>query len=172
MDYSQLFAQLAEECESVLRRRHEAYAELSRLASLIRTIVSMLRPQEQSRAEQLLERLENRPAGVTALVRLALANGEWQTTRQIRDFLVRAGWFAAYKSNPLASIQTTLRRLTPSTVEAKTSGGTSLYRLKRGGPLERARAGAAALQAIRDARPEPPIETVDATIRNVRGVRS
>jgi hypothetical protein len=152
MDYLHLLDQLVAEHERCLRQRQEADSELARLKDLIRSTVRLLPPEQQTRAEQMLDRLDEQPVGLTAMIRLALADGGWQTPAEIRDFLSTCGVFTSYRSNPLASIHTTLRRMVPDTLETRRERGAgSTYRLRRGEPLARARAGAARLRAIRGA---------------------
>ena len=152
MDYPGLLEQLVAEHELCLRRRQDAETELARLKDMIRSTVRLLPAEHQTRGEHVLDRLEEQPVGLTAMIRLALADGGWQTPAEIRDFLSQCGVFASYRSNPLASIHTTLRRLVPETLETRRErGASSTYRLRRGEPLARARAGAARLRAIRGA---------------------
>jgi len=152
MDYGSLLDQLVAEYDRCLRRRQEAERELARLKDLIRSTVQLLPAEEQTRGEHLLDRIDEQPVGLTAMIRLALAEGGWQSPAEIRDFLMQCGLFASYRSNPLASIHTTLRRMVPDTLETRRERGSgSVYRLRRGEPLARARAGAARLRAIRGA---------------------
>jgi hypothetical protein len=156
MDYVRLLDELVREHQRCQERRLEADRELARLLALIRSTVRLLPAEHQSRGEHILDRLENRPVGLTAMIRLALSNGAWHTPRDIRDALVAGGWFAAYTSDPLPSVHTTLKRMMPETVESKADSGKGrLYRLRRGEPLARARAGAQRLQAIRQAGHDP-----------------
>jgi hypothetical protein len=150
MDYAQLLDDLVREHERCRQRREEADTELARLADLIRSAVRLLPADQQTRGDHVLDRLEDRPTGLTAMIRLSLADGGWQTPAELRDFLSQCGLFASYRSNPLASIHTTLKRLVPDTLEKRRDRGAGIsYRLKRGEPLSRARAGAARLRAIR-----------------------
>jgi len=152
MDYAALLDQLVAEHERCLRQRQEAESELARLKDLIRSTVRLLPAEQQTRGEHVLDRIEEQPVGLTAMIRLALADGSWQTPADIRDFLLRCGLFTSYRSNPLASIHTTLRRMVPDTLETRRERGAgSTYRLRRGEPLARARAGARRLRAIRNA---------------------
>ena len=152
MDFLGLLEQLVAEHEQCRRRQQDAETELARLKEVIRSTVPLLPPEHQSRGELVLDRIEEQPVGLTAMIRLALADGGWQTPAEIRDFLLQCGLFASYRSNPLASIHTTLRRLVPATLETRRERGAgNTYRLRRGEPLARARAGAARLRAIRGA---------------------
>ena len=70
--------------------------------------------------------------------------------RAIRDSSSVSGG-SQRKSNPLVSIQTTLRRLNGTSVETKTIGGVAVYRLKPGPSLEQAKARAEHLKQLQDA---------------------
>jgi hypothetical protein len=134
MDYLQLLRNLVEERESWIRKRDDAERELSRLSELIRSTVKMLTEEQRSKCdcEILLERLDNRPPGLTTAIRGAFTAGkEWLTPTEIRDYLKGIGFnFTSYKANPLASIHTTMRRMIPHEMECKTSEGHKFYRLK------------------------------------------
>src|SRR4029450_7805636 len=133
MDYLNLLDQLAAEHERCLLRRQEAESELARVRDLIRSTVRLLPADQQTRGGHVLDRIEEQPIGLTAMSRLALAGGGWQTPGEIRDFLSRCGVFTSYRSNPLASIHTTLRRMVPDTLETR--------RARRAGTTYRLRAG-------------------------------
>ena len=132
IDYTQMLKQLAEEQESWIRKRDEALRELSRLSELIRSTIKMLSPEQRSKCDALLERIDRRPAGLTTTIRVCFTAGkEWLTPVEIRDMLKATGFnFESYKANPLASIHTTLKRMVPHELESKTLGGQKVYRLK------------------------------------------
>src|ERR1700722_2109907 len=134
VDYVQLLRDLVDERENWARKRDDAEHELSRLSELIRSTIKMLSPEQRSKCdcEILLERIDNRPGGLTMYVRRAFSEGsEWLTPIEIRDYLKSTGLnFQKYKANPLASIHTTLRRMVPHEVDCKTLDGRKVYRLK------------------------------------------
>lgn len=132
IDYALMLKQLAEEQEIWIRKRDEALRELSRLSELIRATIKMLSPEQRSKCDALLERIDRRPAGLTTTIRLCFTAGkDWLTPVEIRDMLKATGFnFESYKANPLASIHTTLKRMVPHEVECKTVSGQKAYRLK------------------------------------------
>jgi hypothetical protein len=132
IDYVQMLRALAEEREGWIRKRDEAMRELSRLGDLIRSTIKMLTPEQRAKCDALLERIDQRPAGLTTTIRLCFtADKEWLTPVDIRDMLKATGFnFESYKANPLASIHTTLKRMVPHEVECKTANGQKVYRLK------------------------------------------
>jgi hypothetical protein len=132
IDYMQMLRRLAEEREEWVRKRDDAMRELSRLSELIRSTIKMLSPEQRSKCDALLERIDRRPAGLTTTIRLCFTAGkEWLTPVEIRDMLKANGFnFESYKANPLASIHTTLKRMVPHEVACKTVNGQKVYRLK------------------------------------------
>ncbi len=134
LDYLRLLRDLVDERESWSRKRDDAERELLRLSELIRSTIKMLSPEQRSRCdcEVLLERIEERPLGLTVVIRRALsAEKEWLTPTEIRTYLKGIGFdLEKYKANPLASIHTTLRRMVPHEVECKTIDGRKVYHLK------------------------------------------
>jgi hypothetical protein len=134
MNYLRLLRDLVDERESWSRKRDDAERELARLSELIRSTIKMLSPEQRSKCdcEALLERIDQRPFGLTIVIRRALsAQKEWLTPTEIRTYLKGIGFdLEKYKANPLASIHTTLRRMVPHEVECKIIDGRKFYRLK------------------------------------------
>jgi hypothetical protein len=133
VDYVQMLRDLVEERESWSRKRDDAERQLARLSELIRATMKMLPPARRAECEHLFERIDHRPVGMTIAIRRCFTFGkEWLTPVEIRDALKTAGFpFDHYQANPLASIHTTLKRLTPGEMEVKTlPGGQKAYRLK------------------------------------------
>jgi hypothetical protein len=85
--------------------------------------------------DELLERVDHRPRGLTFQIRAAFTAGkEWLTPVEIRDYLKNNGFtFEEYRANPLASIHTTLKRMVPHEVECQTVEGQKRYRLRTAG---------------------------------------
>jgi hypothetical protein len=134
IDYLRLLRELVEERETWIRKRDDAERELSRLSELIRSTVRMLPDKQRLQCgyDELLERIDRRPRGLTFRIRGAFTAGkEWLSPVEIRDYLKSVGFsFEKYRANPLASIHTTLRRMVPHELECKTVNGQKLYRLK------------------------------------------
>lgn len=134
-DYWEMLHELARERDRWKEKRDEAERELARLVPLIRATVNMLPKEQRSRGELLVDKIENRPLGLTAAIRLSLtdAGKEWMTVAEVRDYLKEINFsFEGYKSNPLASINTILKRLVPDEAQVKTlPGGRKAYRIKR-----------------------------------------
>ena len=154
IDYMQMLLNLMEERQKWLGQRDEAIREISRLSELIRATMNMIPPEQIARYEPVFERIEQRPPGLSLAIRACftaaqttsllslkeasvpgianLSGKEWLTPVDIRDALKNMGYpFENYKANPLASIHTTLKRMVPGELEAKTlKDGQKVYRLK------------------------------------------
>lgn len=132
IDYLQMLRQLVRERESWVRQRDDAMRELSRLSELIRSTIKMLPDEQRSRCDALLERIDNRPAGLTTAIRLVFTAGhQWLSPVEIREQLKSNGFnFEAYRANPLASIHATLKRMVPEEMECRRVEGKKIYRLK------------------------------------------
>jgi hypothetical protein len=161
INYMQMLLDLMEERQSWLNKRDEAVREISRLTELIRATMNMIPAEQVARYEPIFERIEQRPAGLTAAIRTCYTGAtgfaqalrgeaekgepettgsgrerkEWYTPVEIRDALKHMGFpFENYKANPLASIHTTLKRMVPAEMDVKTlKDGQKAYRLKSAG---------------------------------------
>jgi hypothetical protein len=135
VDYLVLLRDLVEERQQWICRREDADRQLARLSEMIRSTVKMLTSEQRCKydCDTLLERIDNRPPGLTIVIRGAFtASGkEWLTPVEIRDSLKNTGaYFEKYKANPLASIHSTLKRMVPHEAECKVIDGQKAYRLK------------------------------------------
>jgi hypothetical protein len=94
----------------------------------------MLTPAQQRKAQKVIERIEGPKGGLKQGVVMALraSSNDWLTPPQIRDYLKNIGFdFGTSGSGGLASIGTTLKRMVPEEVEAKTvNGGQMAYKLR------------------------------------------
>jgi hypothetical protein len=150
INYLQMLLDLMEERQKWLNQRDEAIREITRLSELIRATRNMVPPEQRARYEPTFERIEQRPVGLSLAIRACFTAGaaglagyagkdapakEWFTPIEIRDALKRMGFpFDNYKTNPLASIHTTLKRMVPAEVEVKNQAdGQKVYRLKSAG---------------------------------------
>lgn len=150
LDYMQMLLDLMEERQKWASKRDEAIREMSRLSELIRATMNMVPPEQLARYEEIFERIEQRPIGLSVAIRACFATAAapaklvavakrmaqgskpesaeaispeklWFTPVEIRDLLKNMGFpFENYKANPLASIHTTLKRMAPGELEVKT----------------------------------------------------
>jgi hypothetical protein len=153
LDYMQMLLDLMEERQKWASKRDEAIREVSRLSELIRVTMNMIPPEQLARYEEIFERIEQRPLGLSVAIRACFAAAAaptklvevakriaqggkpesadavspeklWLTPVEIRDRLKNMGFpFENYKANPLASIHTTLKRMVPGEMDVKTLKG-------------------------------------------------
>ncbi len=109
--------------------------EISKQREFVLATWNMLSEQESGEFKARMgEALKNDRANETSLtesVRLVLksADGTLLTAVEVRDKLFSSGFdFSRYLSNPLSSVSTTLRRLTPEEVESVSVRGVAAYR--------------------------------------------
>jgi hypothetical protein len=121
--------------EELQVQRNAIAVEIAELQELI-TAAAKLLPDEKRElmdvvaSAQELYRL--REVGVTEAIRAILKHsGQWLTATDVRDRLVSSGFdFSNYKSNPLASVATVLRRLELDNVESSVDRSPTAYRWK------------------------------------------
>src|SRR5208337_2582458 len=91
-------------------------------------------PDEQRQAyNDRFDELTSKSGGLTEaiedILKYATSEGKYLTVSQVRDHLKKAGFdFSRYTSNPLASVNTVIKRFKPSDVESTTIDGVTAYR--------------------------------------------
>jgi hypothetical protein len=136
-DYKAILDDAFSKLGFALQRRDAAEVEIAKQKQFILATMNMLSDEErQSFRERLTEinlRNDVRSAGLTEAIRKILEGSgrKWRTVAEVRTLLMESGFdFSEYTANPLASISTTLRRMTPNEVEMTTVEGVMAYRLK------------------------------------------
>ena len=121
-----------------VQQRDAAEVEIAKQKQFILATMNMVSDEErQSFRERLLEinrQNDARSAGLTGAIRKILEESvrKWRTVAEVCRLLKNSGFdFTSYTANPLASISTTLRRMTPNEVEMTTVEGVTAYRLKK-----------------------------------------
>lgn len=131
-NYRELLVEALEKFGILSRQREEIEAEIIKLRQFIYAAVNMLSDSERPYFDSALVELTAENGGLTDAVREALKLATQRKTHftaaQVRDQLVMAGFdFSQYSSNPLASVNTTIKRLKPSDVESITVDGVAAY---------------------------------------------
>src|SRR5579872_5744133 len=124
VDYLKLLEQSIRKLDELVWQREQLDMDIAKQQQFIQATVNLL-PDEatkkfQDRLEEMARDTEIASAGLSNAIRNVLQSKypEWMTVTQIRDALVGSGFdFSAYRSNPLAAISTTLRRLAKEEVE-------------------------------------------------------
>lgn len=133
-DYRRVLEGTLEQILQIERQQKELAADKDRLLQFAAATLNMLKEQEQAAYREIMEALERRAAtGLTDAIRGVLqTSDEWLSAVQVRNRLVEDGFdFGGYTSNPLASIHTVLKRLTPNEAESRETEGFPEYRWKR-----------------------------------------
>ena len=135
-DYLRLVTEAFSKLTEMRRQRENIEVDIAKLKQFIVATANLLPDLQRLQVlanMQLVEDVERiAEAGLTEAVRNALRNHprQWLTAAKVRDELVAASFdFSDYKSNPLASVSTTLRRMKSDEVEtANVDGGVTAYR--------------------------------------------
>jgi hypothetical protein len=134
LDYYKIFVEMGERHIELTKQQKTVEVELAKLTETIQHIFKMLTPAQQRKAQKVIERIEGPKGGLKQGVVMALraSSNDWLTPPQIRDYLKNIGFaFGTSGSGGLASIGTTLKRMVPEEVEAKTvNGGQMAYKLR------------------------------------------
>jgi hypothetical protein len=117
-DYVAAFESSVRELESFYAQREQLEFKIARVKQFIQASLEMMpeaaREERITRFKHLLHPHGTRGPGLTAAIRRILKRGAVRpfTVAEVRDRLVDAKFdFSAYKSNPLASVAATLKRM-------------------------------------------------------------
>lgn len=126
-----MFVELMDRRAILSRQRDEAEVELAKMKQLILSVFAMLPEDHQKANQQAIDDIEAESSGLQDAIKLVFSTnqGKWLTVSNVRDHLIVTGFdFRSYKANPLASIGTTLKRMTDTNyIESKNSGSGTLY---------------------------------------------
>jgi hypothetical protein len=120
----------------LMKQQEETALEISKLRQFIHATANMLPDDERSSIQLRLSLADLdeglKRAGLHDAIRQVLEQHpkEFLTVTRVRDELRGRFDFSNYKSNPLASVATTLRRFKPTLVETKEIDGVAAYRWK------------------------------------------
>jgi hypothetical protein len=121
--------------QKLQRQRDELDVEIAKSKQFIAATANMLNDRQRDTVLQLMGTIEAgkmmAEAGLTEAIRSVLKKNyrQWLTVTQVRDRLESAGFdFSSYKSSPLASISTTLKRFKAEDVETAEIDGVAAYR--------------------------------------------
>jgi hypothetical protein len=131
--YRQVLEDALYESSILSKERDQIEAKLQRLRHFVYATVNMLPDAERNVYQAELAALASRVGNLTDSIRetlkLATQRNSYLTATEVRDHLKNSGFdFSQYTSNPLASVNTILRRFKPSEVETSTRDGVRTYR--------------------------------------------
>ena len=133
MDYEQLILDAVDRWESLSQQKEEIATEILKLRQFIYAAMNLLPDEKRIEFQDHFAHMAARFGGLTDAVRevlkLAAQRQTYFTAVEVRDQLIKAGFdFTDYSSNPLASVNTTIKRFKESEVEYKEIGGVAAYR--------------------------------------------
>jgi hypothetical protein len=137
-EYLKLLESSIKKLDELNWQREQIDMEVAKLQQFIQATVNLL-PDEatekfKARLAEMEKENEAASRGLTSAIRnvLQMNYPKWLTVTNVRDLLVAARFdFSSYKSNPLAAISTTLRRLgkADDDVEVAEIDGVNAYRM-------------------------------------------
>jgi hypothetical protein len=137
--YEQLIKDSLEKFIDLTEKRQQADIELAKLRQFLFAVLNMVSDQERAKWEGEIQaavlKATASSASLTDSIRKVFQEGQFgsYSAGAIRQLLDEAGFdFSAYRSNPLSSISTTLRRMveTGELDIHEDAEGTSLYALR------------------------------------------
>ncbi|MGA9475272.1 MAG: hypothetical protein WBV36_22595 [Terriglobales bacterium] len=133
IDYYHLFAKYVTRIAALGLQRDEIDQEVAKLRELMLATFPLLPADKQELFQKEIEEIETQSGGLLAAIKLIFSRHKnvWLTPPQVRDYLNEMGFdLTKYRANPLASIGTTLKRLTGSDarIESKILDGQTAYR--------------------------------------------
>lgn len=136
-DYKAVLNQALEKLSDLAARREEIDTEAAKLQQFIIVTLDMLPEPEQKEMWDKIRKehaeSETKAVSLSDAVRETLHDNpkKWFTSTEMRDALhLNKFDFSGYKSNPLASVSTTLRRLVPQDAHTMEIGGVTAYKFR------------------------------------------
>jgi hypothetical protein len=134
IDYYKIFSTLIKRSADLTRQRDAIDAEITKVRQLIVVTFPLIPEEKQRLFRKEIDEMEEQPTGLLDAIKLVFSahKGEWLTVSQVRDYLLGMGFdFRHYRTNPLASIGTTLKRMVPTHLESMNSGSGTLYQRRK-----------------------------------------
>ncbi len=136
MKHLQRFLELVQEYSDLMGRQQEIDVDLAKLLPVINASYHALSLTEQAKVENAISKVrwKNKEEGLKWSVLMALSArlDEWLTPPEVRSYLETVGYaFGKGGAHGLASITTTLKRMTPKQVEVGVVNGQTAYRIPK-----------------------------------------
>jgi hypothetical protein len=137
-DYLGMLESSIKKLDALHEQREQLDLEIGKLQQWIQATINLLPDEATQKFKARLAEMERESeiasGGLSDAIRSTLQFNypEWLTVANVRDSLIARGFdFSSYKSNPLAAISTTLRRLakTEENVEAAEIDDVKAYRM-------------------------------------------
>jgi len=137
-DYKGILDDTVSKFVAARAKKNELEHEIAKLRQFFFATINMLPDKDReaflARFHKVILEEERSAVGLKeAITRVLRAKPkEWLTTLDVREFLNESGFdFSNYKTNPLASISTTLARMKKDEAETTIIGGVTAYRWKK-----------------------------------------
>lgn len=140
INYEEMFKDLIRRHNALAEQRNLIDVEISKLKQAILATAPLLPEEQQKLVQKEIEEMEEQGAGLVEGIKSVFAahRDEWLTASVVRDYLLATRFdFRHYKTNPLASIATTLKRMVPAYLETKTFPESGINYKRRTTLLER-----------------------------------
>lgn len=114
IDYTMVLDEAITEYEDLRAKRDDLETQIAKKFQFIQATLNLLPDQERLRYAALLSLGRPEEHGPTIAIKKLLKRmpNRWMTAREVRDMLIVNGFdFSQYKSNPLASVHSILKRL-------------------------------------------------------------
>jgi len=133
INYSQLLKNALNESTELSSERARIDARLLKLQQFIYAAINLLPEEErsmyQAEVATLASQFGNLTDSIREILKLATQRETFFTAAEVRDQLKSAGFdFSEYTSNPLASVNTILRRFRGDEVEVSKRAGVTVYK--------------------------------------------
>lgn len=137
-DYKAILDRTMSKFIAARAKKNELEHEIVKLRQFFFATINMLSDKDReaflARFHEVILEEERSAVGLKeAITRILQAKSkEWLTTLDVREFLNESGFdFSNYKTNPLASVSTTLARMKNNEAEFTIVGGVTAYRWKK-----------------------------------------
>jgi hypothetical protein len=139
--YKELLLNNLEQLIELKKQQDAIEVKILKLEDFVRVTANMISGEDErqkilAKFEEAQQTATIRQAGLTEAIRRILLEennaDRYLTVAEIRDRLAARGFdFSGYVSNPLASVSTTLKRMTSGDVEATEIQGVTAYRFRK-----------------------------------------
>jgi hypothetical protein len=134
IDYYDLFVSLVRRLGELNRQRQETDIEIAKLRQLVVSTFQLLPGEKQNIFQKEMDEIASQSSGLLDAIKLVFSahQDEWISVSRVRDYLAETGFdFRHYRTNPLAAIGTTLKRMVPVELDAITSGSGTIYKRRK-----------------------------------------
>ena len=132
INYAAVVEKTMDELETLIGQSYELESEIAKKQQFLNAAMNMLSEEDREKYDAWVGVFEMRDWGLTEAIRQVLQTSKgWHTATQVRDVLrAQNFYFSRYKTNPLASVHTVLKRLTDKEVQSAEIEGVTAWKWK------------------------------------------